>query len=52
MATTRLPILGAGESGVGAARLALLHGFVPCFSDAGKGVDAKREELEALGIAC
>ena len=52
MATTRLPILGAGESGVGAARLALLHGFVPCVSDAGKGVDAKREELEALGIAC
>tara|TARA_B110000285_G_C15101556_1_gene605309 strand:+ start:265 stop:1701 length:1437 start_codon:yes stop_codon:yes gene_type:complete len=52
MASTRLPILGAGESGVGAARLALLHDFVPCVSDAGKGVDSKRHELEILGIEC
>jgi UDP-N-acetylmuramoylalanine--D-glutamate ligase len=50
MTSARLPILGAGESGVGAARLALLNGFQPWVSDAGEGVLAMREELDKHGI--
>ena len=50
MASARLPILGAGESGVGAARLALLNGFQPWVSDAGEGLLAMREELDKHGI--
>ena len=50
MTSARLPILGAGESGVGAARLALLNGFQPWVSDAGEGVLAMREELDKHSI--
>lgn len=50
MKSKRLPIIGAGESGIGAALLALKHGFQPRVSDAGKGEDAKRAELEALDV--
>ncbi|MDE0870516.1 MAG: UDP-N-acetylmuramoyl-L-alanine--D-glutamate ligase [Flavobacteriales bacterium] len=51
MNSPTLPILGAGESGLGAARLALQNGFVPWVSDAGPGKEVFREEMTALGIA-
>ena len=43
-------ILGAGESGVGAAKLALSLGFTPFVSDAGQGKAAFLGELEADGV--
>ena len=43
-------ILGAGESGVGAAKLALALGYTPFVSDAGQGKAAFLGELEADGV--
>lgn len=43
-------ILGAGESGVGAAKLALTLGFTPFVSDSGKGKKSLLGELKSLGI--
>ena len=43
-------ILGAGESGVGAAKLALSLGYTPFVSDAGSGKSAFLAELDADGI--
>jgi UDP-N-acetylmuramoylalanine--D-glutamate ligase len=43
-------ILGAGESGVGAAKLALTLGYAPFVSDAGNGKAAFIGELEAMGV--
>ena len=51
MNSPTLPILGAGESGLGAARLALQNGFVPWVSDSGPGKEIFREEMTGLGIA-
>ncbi len=47
----RLVILGAGESGTGAAILAKQKGFEVFVSDFGSIADAVKLELEALGIA-
>lgn len=44
-------ILGAGESGVGAALLAQARGYVPFVSDAGPGKAHFVAELESAGIA-
>ena len=43
-------ILGAGESGVGAAKLALTLGFTPFVSDSGSGKTSLLGELKSLGI--
>ncbi|MBM71457.1 MAG: UDP-N-acetylmuramoyl-L-alanine--D-glutamate ligase [Crocinitomicaceae bacterium] len=43
-------ILGAGESGVGAAKLALTLGHTPFVSDAGEGKAVFLAELDAEGI--
>lgn len=43
-------ILGAGESGVGAAKLALTLGFTPFVSDSGAGKKSLLGELKSLGI--
>ncbi|PCJ82656.1 MAG: UDP-N-acetylmuramoyl-L-alanine--D-glutamate ligase [Bacteroidetes bacterium] len=43
-------ILGAGESGVGAAKLALSRGYVPFVSDAGNGKESFLGELRESGI--
>ncbi len=43
-------ILGAGESGVGAAKLALTLGHTPFVSDAGEGKAAFLAELDAEGV--
>ena len=43
-------ILGAGESGVGAAKLALSLGYTPFVSDAGSGKSVFLAELDADGI--
>ena len=43
-------ILGAGESGVGAAKLALTLGHTPFVSDAGEGKATFLAELDAEGI--
>jgi len=43
-------ILGAGESGVGAAKLALSRGYVPFVSDAGNGKASFLGELSEAGI--
>jgi UDP-N-acetylmuramoylalanine--D-glutamate ligase len=47
----RLLILGAGESGVGAALLGQAQGWDVFVSDGGKLKDKYKEELEAAGIA-
>lgn len=44
-------ILGAGESGVGAAKLALARGYAPFVSDAGQGKAHFIAELEQLEIS-
>ena len=46
-----LAVLGAGESGVGAALLGAAYGFVPFVSDGGTVKGDRRAELEAAGIA-
>jgi UDP-N-acetylmuramoylalanine--D-glutamate ligase len=46
----RLVILGAGESGVGAALLGMQHGWDVFVSDMGKIKDNFRKELDANGI--
>jgi len=43
-------ILGAGESGVGAAKLALANGYIPYVSDAGAGKTRFISELESAGV--
>lgn len=43
-------ILGVGESGVGAAKLALAQGFTPFVSDSGEGTSSLIGELKSLGI--
>ena len=48
---TRLVVLGAQESGVGAARLAQQRGFDVFVSDAGAIKPKYRDELNARGIA-
>ncbi|MEO8589721.1 MAG: UDP-N-acetylmuramoyl-L-alanine--D-glutamate ligase [Flavobacteriales bacterium] len=47
----RLVVLGAQESGVGAARLALKHGYDVFVSDAGAIKTKYRDELVARGIS-
>ena len=47
----RIVILGAGESGTGAALLAKAKGFDVFVSDQGKIKDKYKEELVAEGIA-
>ena len=44
-------VLGAGESGVGAAMLAQLKGFDVFVSDSGSIADRYKQELEQMGIA-
>lgn len=44
-------ILGAGESGVGAALLAAKQGMKPFVSDMGRLSDTAREELQSAGIS-
>src|SRR5450755_3841488 len=46
----KLIILGAGESGVGAAILAVKEGYIVFVSDAGKIPEKYRSELETKGI--
>lgn len=46
----RLVVLGAGESGVGAAKLAQKHGFDVFVSDFGGIADAYKAELQQLNI--
>ena len=46
----KLMILGAGESGVGAAILAVKEGYTVFVSDAGKIQEKYRSELEEKGI--
>jgi len=43
-------ILGAGESGVGAAKLALANGYIPYVSEAGAGKARFISELESVGV--
>ena len=43
-------ILGAGESGVGAAKLALANGYIPYVSEAGAGKARFISELESAGV--
>jgi len=47
----RILILGAGESGVGAAKLALTLGYIPFISDAGEGDEKFLNELTKAGIS-
>lgn len=46
----RLTILGAGESGIGAAKLALIQGWSVFVSDGGKIKEESRKQLLALGV--
>lgn len=46
----KVVILGGGESGVGAAILAIQNGMNPFLSDKGKIKDVYKQELEAYGI--
>lgn len=48
--TKHIVILGAGESGIGAALLAQKLGYAPFVSDAGSIHPAHKNELEASGI--
>ncbi|HEY0895710.1 MAG TPA: UDP-N-acetylmuramoyl-L-alanine--D-glutamate ligase [Sphingobacteriaceae bacterium] len=50
-AAKNIVILGAGESGVGAAYLAVKQGYEVFVSDSGVIADHYRAELEALGVA-
>jgi|TARA_B100000768_G_scaffold172381_1_gene180562 UDP-N-acetylmuramoylalanine--D-glutamate ligase len=50
MSQAIIPILGAGESGIGAARLALRHGLLPWVSDRGVIAPDRIDELNALNI--
>ena len=50
MSQAIIPILGAGESGIGAARLALRHGLMPWVSDRGEIASERADELTALNI--
>lgn len=50
MSKERIVILGGGESGTGAAKLALKKGYVVFLSDAGKLADKYRHSLSASGI--
>ncbi len=50
MSQAIIPILGAGESGIGAARLALRHGMSPWVSDRGVIAPNRVDELNALNI--
>ena len=50
MSQAIIPILGAGESGIGAARLALRHGLSPWVSDRGVIAPNRVDELNALNI--
>jgi hypothetical protein len=47
----RLVILGAGESGVGAALLGMQKGWDVFVSDGGRLKDEYKSELDAVGIA-
>ncbi len=51
METKRLVILGAGESGVGAAKLAQKHGFDVFVSDFGGIADRYKSALQELNIS-
>ncbi len=51
MKKERIVILGAGESGVGAAKLALKQGFDVFVSDFGGIAAAYKAELEKMGVA-
>ena len=46
----KLIVLGAGESGVGAAVLAAKEGYLVYVSDAGKIAEKYKSELERKGI--
>ncbi|MCE2707987.1 MAG: UDP-N-acetylmuramoyl-L-alanine--D-glutamate ligase [Bacteroidota bacterium] len=46
----RIAILGAGESGLGAALLAKKQGYAVWVSDAGTIADSRKEQLQAAGI--
>jgi UDP-N-acetylmuramoylalanine--D-glutamate ligase len=48
---TKLIVLGAGESGVGAAILGIKEGYSVLVSDSGKILAAHKKELEKNGIA-
>jgi len=47
---TKITILGAGESGVGAAILATRQGYGVFVSDAGRITDKYKAVLDAIGI--
>ena len=47
----KILILGAGESGVGAAKLALTLGYTPFVSDSGCGRECYRDELNEAGVS-
>jgi UDP-N-acetylmuramoylalanine--D-glutamate ligase len=47
----RMVILGAGESGIGAAKLALKQGFDVFVSDFGEIPAVFKAELEKMGVA-
>lgn len=51
MENRRIVILGAGESGVGAAKLAQKHGFDVFVSDFGHIADSYKSELQRMNIA-
>lgn len=51
MSTQRIVILGSGESGTGAAMLALKKGFDVFVSDAGTIPDKYKRELDAMGVS-
>lgn len=51
LTTPKLIILGAGESGVGAALLGKQQGWEVLVSDGGKLKDSYREELQKAGVA-
>jgi len=51
METKRIVVLGAGESGVGAARLAQKHGFDVFVSDFGAIADRYKSALQAMNIS-
>jgi len=46
----RLVVLGAGESGLGAAMLAKREGYAVFVSDGGSIGEARKEQLQAAGI--
>ncbi|MBM3169000.1 MAG: UDP-N-acetylmuramoyl-L-alanine--D-glutamate ligase [Bacteroidetes bacterium] len=46
----RIAILGAGESGLGAALLAKKQGYAVWVSDSGTIADSRKEQLQAAGI--